>query len=306
MSKQSHSKHNHLVKFTFEGPDKKGIISHITRFFYENNCNINDIDQRLLEDYLIMNTVVDCTDVKKNWDVFIRELNTLVHKTLQMKYRFQELTGLFKKNIALLVTKEDHCALKILQDIHQGKINGSVVCVIGNHDHLKHLGKEFNVPFYHVPSLKKKEHESKVLSLLDHHKTDLVVLARYMQILSPDFVFKYEGRIINIHPSLLPAFPGAKSYHQAFDKGVDYVGVTSHFVTTNLDEGPIICQSAFKINKAKDTLADFIKQGRKHEAVVLTKAVKLFCADHLSLRRGKVVIDKQANRLDKITRSFYS
>jgi formyltetrahydrofolate deformylase len=140
---------------------------------------------------------------------------------------------------------------------------------------------------------------------LDAHGIDVVVLARYMQILSPDFVFRHEGRIINIHPSLLPAFPGPRSYHQAFNKGVDFVGVTAHFVTTDLDEGPIICQDAFRVNKEKDTVENYIQKGRALEAKVLAKAVELFCADKLSLRRGKVMVGKKEHDTYQKSKEFY-
>lgn len=294
---------NHQTKvaqFSFGGTDKKGIIAHITQFFYQNDCNILDIDQRIFDDYLIMNTLVDCSDVRLSWPQFLKCLEDVVYGKLRMKYKFTECGKSATKNIAVLVSKEDHCLEKILSDIKSKKIKGAIKVIIGNHRDLEGIAKKNKIPFCYFSSEKKKEHEQKILDVLDENSIDLVVLARYMQVLSPDFVFRYEGRIINIHPSLLPAFPGPRSYHQAFNKGVEFVGVTAHFVTTDLDEGPIICQEAFRVRKAKDSVESYLKRGQMLEAKALARAVKLFCDDKLSLRRGKVLVGKQTQGFYKV------
>lgn len=295
-----------VAKFSFEGADKKGIIATITGFFFSQKCNILDIDQRIWDNYLIMNMMVDCSDQKRPWPDFLKVLEDVIYDKLGMKYRVVECDACRPKNMALLVTKEDRCARAILELAKAGKINGQVKVIVGNQAELKSLAKAQKVPFYFVPSEKKREHETQVLKILDDHGIDVVVLARYMQILSPDFVFRHEGRIINIHPSLLPAFPGPRSYHQAFNKGVDFVGVTAHFVTTDLDEGPIICQDAFRVNKEKDTVENYIQKGRALEAKVLAKAVQLFCADKLSLRRGKVMVGKKEHDTYQKSKEFYA
>jgi len=295
-----------IVYFTFEGHDKKGIIATITNFFFQHNCNILDIDQRILDDYLIMNTVVDCSDIKESWKKFGDNLNKVVVGKLRMKLRVEEAGGRQAKKIALLVTREAHCPETIINDIRKKKIFGESTVMIGNHDHLQGLAKKKKIPFHFIPSKNKKKHEAEILKILDRENIDLVVLARYMQIVSPEFVFRYEGRILNIHPSLLPAFPGPRAYHQAFNKGVDFVGVTAHFVTTDLDEGPIICQDAFKVNKASHTVEDYIKKGQNLEAKTLAKAVNLFCSDKICLRRGKVVFGKKEHDLVEKTKKFYS
>jgi formyltetrahydrofolate deformylase len=209
------------------------------------------------------------------------------------------------KDVALLVSSEDHCAKDILKRLRGPKARGRVGLVIGNHEILRSLAKAYKVPFYDIPSENKKRHEAEVLALLDRHHIDLIVLARYMQVLSPEFVFRYEGRIINIHPSLLPAFPGPRAYHQAHNKGVDVIGVTAHFVTTDLDEGPIICQDAARVDKNRDSVDAYIEKGRRLEAKVLAKAVDLFLADRLFLRRGKVLDSKKLHALQQKTRAFY-
>lgn len=294
-----------IIKFTFEGKDKKGIISSITSFFFQNQCNILDIDQRILEGTLIMSTLVDCSDVQGEWQSFIKGLEWVVFDKLGMRYRMNELCECREKRIGLLVTREHECPEAILAACKAGKINGQVAVIIGNHDELVPLAKKYKVPFLHVSADNRKKHEAGVLAALDEYQADLVVLARYMQILSPEFVFRHEGRIINIHPSLLPAFPGPRSYHQAFNKGVDIVGVTAHFVTTDLDEGPIIAQDCFRVNRRKDQVEDYIKRGRVLEAKVLVRAIKLYCDDELSLRRGKVVIGRHEHEVYARTKAFY-
>lgn len=305
MVRQRNHKPN-ITKFTFEGPDKKGIISAITGYFSHHNCNILDIDQRILDGILIMNTVVDCSDIPTPWEAFIKGLEVVVHDRLGMRYRLSELAITRPKDIALLVTREPHCAERVLADAKAGKIFGRVKVMIANRSDLTDLAKQHKVPFVLVPCENRKAHEARVLELLAEHGIDLVVLARYMQILSPEFVFRHEGRIINIHPSLLPAFPGPRSYHQAFNKGVDIVGVTAHFVTTDLDEGPIIHQDAFKVNRRRDDVEHYMKKGQTLEAKVLAEAVRLFCKDELSLRRGKVIIGKREHDVYQRTKAFYS
>lgn len=286
------------------GPDHKGIIATITNFLFKNALNIEDIDQRILDGYLIMNMVVDLSDLRLPQAQFIQNLKTTA-ASMGMGAELRTTDEKRLKNVALLVTKEKHCAQDILEKIKKKIIRGIPVVIIGNHPDLKSLAKKYRVPFFHVPSHNRKEHETRVLKILHDHEVDLVVLARYMQILSPDFAFRYEGRIINIHPSLLPAFPGPRSYHQAFNKGVEVVGVTAHFVTMDLDEGPIICQESFRVNKSKDTIEAYIERGRKMEARVLSRAVQLFLANRLYLRRGKVIFNKQMNALAQKTHSFY-
>ena len=209
------------------------------------------------------------------------------------------------KNVALLVTREPHALTTILKQMKEGQIKGKPAVVIGNRPDLQSVAKRFKVPFVCLPSEKKQEHESAVLAKLAEHDIDLIVLARYMQILSPNFCFRYEGKIINIHPSLLPSFPGARPYSQAYHKGVEVVGVTAHFVTTDLDQGPIICQDAFRIDKTRDTIEVIAERGKKLEAKVLARAVKLFCDNRLVLRRGKVIDNRRLHEFEDKMKEFY-
>jgi len=209
------------------------------------------------------------------------------------------------KRLALLVTKEPHCAEEILQRIRRGAIRAQVAVMIGNQPDLKPLASRFRIPFVHIPSENKQWHEQQMLTRLAREHVDLIVLARYMQILSPEFVFHHEGKIINIHPSLLPAFPGPRAYEQAFNKGVDYIGVTAHFVTAELDTGPIVCQEAVRINKSRATIPALIRIGQQLERRVLARAVTLFVNDRLVLRRGRVIDSRHEHALQEKAKEFY-
>lgn len=298
------SRQKKVVRIRIAGPDRQGIIATVTQFIYQGLGNIEDIDQRILEGYLIMNMLVDFTRSTTPLTTLEKELSKTA-QTVGCQAQLWVLEKNRTKQIAFLVSKEDHCLTYILDRIKKGELPAQAALIIGNHTDLNPIAKQYRIPFHYVPSTNRKEHETRVIQLLDEARIDLVVLARYMQILSPEFVFRYEGRIINIHPSLLPAFPGPRSYHQAYNKGVEVVGVTAHFATTDLDEGPIITQDAFRVNRDRDTVETYIEKGRRLESRVLYRAVKLFVNDRLVLRRGKVITSKAEHELKLKTSGFY-
>ncbi len=286
------------------GPDKKGIISTVTTYLFKNNANIEDIDQRILEGILVMNMVVDMKDLPLSLPAFREGLKKVGQKIgMDITLTIDEPRRI--KQIALLVTKESHCLTTLLKAMKSGGTRGRPTLILSNRPDLQPIAEKNNIPFFYYPSDKKKEQERLILDHLAKEDIDLIVLARYMQILSPEFCFRYEGKIINVHPSLLPSFPGARAYSQAYDKGVEVVGVTAHFVTTDLDQGPIICQDSFKVDKARHSLEEIIARGKKLEADVLARAVKLFCEDRLSLRRGKVIDSRRSRQLEEKVKEFY-
>ncbi|HTP41126.1 MAG TPA: formyltetrahydrofolate deformylase [Nitrospiria bacterium] len=286
------------------GPDHKGIIAAVTGYLSQSNLNIIDIDQRILDDYLVMNMVVDMRGLRGSLSAFLKGLQE-VARQIRMEISYTPPRPKGPKRLALLVTKEPHCAEEILQRIRRGTIKAQVAVMIGNQPDLKPLARRFRVPFVHVPSENKQRHEQQILNRLGREHVDLIVLARYMQILSPEFVFHHEGKIVNIHPSLLPAFPGPRAYEQAFNKGVDYIGVTAHFVTAELDTGPIICQEAVRINKTRATIPALIRIGQLLERRVLARAVTLFVNDRLVLRRGRVIDSRHEHALQEKAKEFY-
>lgn len=292
-----------LAHIRIAGVDKKGIIARTTGFLFEQSCNIEDIDQRILEGYLTMNMLVNVSDIKGSLHAFEQALKKRAAEIgVAAEFRLQKESRI--KNIVLLVTTEDHCARVLLTRL-KAHAKGRIAMMIGNADALKGLAKTHRVSFHCIPSDNKKRHEQAILRRLAEQEIDLIVLARYMQILSPEFVFRYEGRIINIHPSLLPAFPGPRAYHQAHNKGVDVIGATAHFVTTDLDEGPIICQESARVDRNRETVEDYIAKGRALEVKALAKAVDLFVNDRLCLRRGKVLDSKKLRKLQQQTKAFY-
>jgi formyltetrahydrofolate deformylase len=196
-----------------------------------------------------------------------------------------------KRRIVVLVTKEHHCLGDLLLRIAFGELPGTLAAVIGNHAVLEPLVRQFGIPFHEIShgALSREEHEQRILSVLEGYAPDYIVLARYMRVLSPAFVAAYAHRIINIHHSFLPAFAGANPYLQAYNRGVKIIGATAHFVTDNLDEGPIIAQSIAPVDHQYG-VAEMVQAGRDIEKIVLAKALKLVFEDRVFLSGRRTII----------------
>ena len=193
--------------------------------------------------------------------------------------------------MALFVSKYDHCLYDILARYQSGELAVEIPFILSNHLDLKNIAERFDIPFYHLPVSKenKKEAEQKQLKLLQEHQVDFIVLARYMQIISKDLIQHYPNKIINIHHSFLPAFPGAKPYHSAYERGVKIIGATSHYVTEELDAGPIIEQNTTHVSHL-NSIDDFIAKGRDLERIVLSKALQLHVARKVMVYQNKTVV----------------
>lgn len=196
-----------------------------------------------------------------------------------------------EKKVVVLVTKEYHCLADILIRHYFKTLGARVQCVIGNHDTLQNFCQRLDIPFYQVShaQIEKEAFENQLTGLIDKHSPDYIVLAKFMRILSPDFVARYSGRIINIHHSFLPAFVGASPYRQAFERGVKLIGATAHFVTNELDEGPIIAQQIIPVTHSH-TSGDMMKAGKEIETAVLAKALNLVFEDRVLVYRNKTVV----------------
>src|SRR5690606_10686902 len=196
-----------------------------------------------------------------------------------------------QKRLAILVTKEHHCLGDIIVRYFFSTLGAEVCCVVGNYDELSAFTERFNIPFYHVTheGKSKAEFELEIAQLLDTHQPDYLVLAKFMRILSADFVDRYAGRIINIHHSFLPAFIGANPYKQAHGRGVKLIGATAHFVTSDLDEGPIIAQDIRPVNHSY-TVKDMVRAGKEVEKSVLSKALRLVIEDRVIITGNKTVV----------------
>jgi formyltetrahydrofolate deformylase len=189
--------------------------------------------------------------------------------------------------MAVFVTKEPHAASALLEAAARGNLRAKPVVVVGSRRDLAPLAKRHGLPFVHADWRDRAASERKVLAALDAHDVDFLVLARFMKILSPEFCWRWRNKILNVHPSLLPAFPGASAYRQAWEHGVRVVGVTAHFVTPDLDQGPIVCQDAFRL-KPGEPLASIVARGQKLESKVLLEAVRLYVSKRLDVHWGKV------------------
>lgn len=204
---------------------------------------------------------------------------------MEIKIRFIEPSR--RQRFAIMVTRETHCIEAIMAAARKGQLKAEPVIVIGNHPDLELLAKRFKRPFVHISWLDRVKAEKRALQVLEKHEIDFVVLARFMKILSPTFGWRYKNKIINIHPSLLPSFPGPSAYRQAYEHGVKIVGVTAHFVSMHLDEGPIISQDSFAV-RAGMGLKEIIAAGQALEAKVLVNAIKLYLTKRLDVYWGTV------------------
>ncbi|MFB6219442.1 MAG: formyltetrahydrofolate deformylase [Halobacteriaceae archaeon] len=274
-----------FTEITVVGEDDTGLIARITTLLFERGINIEDLDQAVREGTFRMTMHVDTSEMvttEATLRADLQELGEDLGVDVQVRFPGERAT----RNVAVLVTKESHCLEALLAADERGEFDADISVVVGNHDDLYELAEDHGVPFYDVGDADGTVDEAWLLDILAEHDTDLVVLARFMRILSPDVVFRYENRIINVHPSLLPAFPGAQAYRQAIEEGVRISGVTAHYVTTDLDQGPIIAQRAFDVPDDA-TVEELERRGQPLEAEVLLEAVELHLAGDVVVRRGR-------------------
>lgn len=279
------------------GRDQKGVVAKFATSMAEHGVNIEDLQQQVVHGRFIMDMLVDLADLSISLDELITQLINL-GKTLDMEVRVT-LQRRSRRRVAILVSKERHCLEQLIEDHRLGKLHGDLTAVLSNHPDLEPLAKEAGLPFDWYPAVAtlskdgkpgdKVEHFNWLQQKLSSLNTDLVVLARYMQVLPASLVQHNRDRIINIHPSLLPYFPGANAYEQAWKSGVRVSGCTAHFVTENLDEGPVVLQDVFHIEVGKDSATDVKKKGQALEAAVLSQAVQMYLDEKLLVVDGKVV-----------------
>ena len=273
-----------IVGITVVGKDHGGIVAAFTNFAFQNKGNIEKVNQNVLKGLFGMYLEVSFTkkiDIKK----FDNQLQKLAKKEKMEVNTHHEIN--LQKNIAVFVTKESHCLKAILDAKSKHSLKGKICVIVGTEKTLSSIAKKAKIPFALVDEKVQAKAESKIISICKKYNIDLIVLARYMRILSPNFVWRYPHRIINIHPSLLPAFPGALAYAQAHERGTKIAGVTAHYVTEELDQGPIIFQDSFKVSP-EDSLELIKKKGQKLEAFTLLKAVKMHLDNKLEVHWRKV------------------
>jgi formyltetrahydrofolate deformylase len=275
-----------VIGITVVGKDREGIVASFTNFVFSHRGNIEKVNQNVIKGLFGMYLEASFTkqiDVK-NFELEIQKLA----KKEKMDVNTHHETNT-QKNIAIFVTKEPLCLETILLAAKKKSLKGNISVIIGTEKTLQHLAKKSKIPFVVIEEKNQEKAESKIIEICKKYNVDLIVLARYMRILTPNFVWRYPNRIINIHPSLLPAFAGALAYAQAYERGTKIIGVTSHYVTENLDQGPIIFQDSFYVNP-NDSLEEIKSKGQKLEASTLLKAIKMHLENKLEVRWRKVHI----------------
>lgn len=271
-------------------PDVPGIVYNVAKFIYERGGNIIDAQQHKeeIDNRFFMRVHFDTTYMNVTKSQFQKELADLA---TQFQMETTLTFGDERKRMAIMVSKYDHCLYDLFLKHKYGEIQADIVLVVSNHPDLEPVAESFSVPFFYIPVTPetKPQAEEKTLELFKKHYVDFVVLARYMQILSPNFVQSYRNKIINVHHSFLPAFVGAKPYHQAYERGVKLIGATSHYVTEELDEGPIIYQECVHVNHTH-SVEDLIAMGRDIEKKVLSEAVKAHAEDKIMVYRKRTIV----------------
>lgn len=277
------------IVFLIQCPDQKGLVATITNFFAQREYNILHCQQYTdLQDgqYFMRIKLEDDgqlqrSDLEQQFTKFAGE------SKLEWSVRYSDVPY----RVALLVTRASHCPYDLLLRQQEGELKCDIPLVIGNHNDLENMANQFNIPFHHLPISKetKPQQEAQINELLENNNIDLIVMARYMQILSEDFVQKHAGHIINIHHGFLPAFQGAKPYHQAYARGVKIIGATAHYATADLDEGPIIEQDVQHV-KHDNSPEDLVMIGKDIERLVLARAVKAHIEHRIIISGRRTIV----------------
>lgn len=265
--------------------DAKGLIFHVTETLFDLNLNITRNDEYVDKsaNQFFMRTEFDGD---ADHDFIKEKLREKLPADAQIN-----ITDIQENDIILLASKEHHCLQDIISRCEYGDLPAKISCVISNHNSLEIIATRFNIPFHYVDhkGLSRKEHESRIHEVIDQYPSDFIVLAKYMRILSPDFVKRHPQKLINIHHSFLPAFKGARPYRQAFDRGVKIIGATAHFVNEGLDEGPIIDQETIRVNHAY-TPPELAKKGKDVERIVLARALQIVLDQRVFIHGNKTIV----------------
>ena len=271
-------------------PDQRGIIAQFTGVLYDHGANVLNLEQHVEPDakLFFMRIHADLSNMEISEDA-LHEILMAQVKKMNAKIQFYYPENLLR--MAIFMTKESAPLYDLLIKHQSGELPCNIPCIISNHEHLKEIAKQFNIPFHHLPISPetKSDQENAIREIIKKENIDLLVLARYMQILSSEFVSDYHGRIINIHHGFLPAFKGKSPYRQAWERGVKMIGATAHYVTADLDEGPIIEQDVVSVNH-QHSVQEMIQAGRDIERRVLTSAVKAHLQHRIILDGQRTII----------------
>ncbi len=282
MAKPKTSLEKKIISLSVIGRDRTGVIAAFTNLLFQEGANIEALAEEVRRGQFSMTLQASWTRKTFNEKRVRAEIHNL-STALKMDTTLRVLSANRRQRLAIFVTRESHC----FEGLLKAKLPCTPAVVVGNRPDLAPLAKKHGLPFVHLPWTDVHQTAQDLKKVLEAHEVDFIVLARFMRILSPSFVWRWKNKIINIHPSLLPAFPGASAYRQAFEKGVRVVGVTAHIVTPDLDQGPILDQAAFR-SAPHWTLPEIIARGQKLETKVLVSAVRLFLQHRFDIYWGKV------------------
>lgn len=275
-----------FATITVIGQDKTGVVARVTNFLFEHHANIEALEEQVTRGQFSMT-------IQASWPAPLWQPQAVgtglddLARQLHMEIRLRYTERRHRQRFAVFVTREPHCLAGILTAVKSNHLKAEPAVVIGNRPDLEPVAHEHGLPFVLIPWNERAEAERRALAELEARDVDFVVLARFMKILSPNFVWRYKNKIINIHPSLLPSFPGPQAYRQAYEHGVKIIGVTAHFVSMHLDEGPIIAQDCFRLRPTL-TLKEVVAAGQKLETGVLVRAIRLYLAKRLDVYWGIV------------------
>lgn len=266
-------------------PDEKGLLHKISGVLYKNDLNVisnGEFVEKNFSHFFMRTEFSGAFDR----DQLLDELYTALPKGVNIRLMERK-----KKDIIIMATKEHHCLSDILIRHAFAELNANILCVISNYTFLQDMTERFRIPFYHVDAENKtrEEHEEEVLAIIKRYNPEFLILAKYMRILTPNFVVQFPNKIINIHHSFLPAFVGANPYNQAYQRGVKIIGATAHFVNDNLDEGPIIAQNVITVDHTQNA-KEMAQEGRDVEKIVLAKSLRLVLNDHVFVFKNKTFI----------------
>ncbi|QTN01045.1 formyltetrahydrofolate deformylase [Sediminibacillus dalangtanensis] len=283
--------HKNKARLLIHCPDQPGIVSAVSEFLYQQGANIIESNQYTTDPAggeFFMRVVFEAEQLPAIQKELEQKFQAIAH-SFQMDWRFSYVYQI--KRMAIFVSKELHCLRELLWEWQSGDLIADIPLVISNHEDARGIVESLGIPFYHIPANKdiRKQVEAKQLELLKEFDIDVIVLARYMQILTPDFVAANKNKIINIHHSFLPAFVGANPYERAYQRGVKLIGATSHFVTDELDEGPIIEQDISRVDH-RDNSEAMKKIGQSIERSVLARAVKWQLEDRIIVHQNKTIV----------------
>ncbi len=277
-----------VYRLTLDCPDRVGIVARVSQFLAQYNGTITEANQHadLEQGWFFLRNEIKADSIPLGLET-LQEAFRPIAQDLNMRWQIHDSRA--RRKVVLMASKDSHCLVDLLHRWQAGELECDIPCVIANHDHLRSLVEWHGIPFHHVPADDKPAHFAEVERIISEAQADTIVLARYMQILPTDFCARWSLKVINIHHSFLPSFVGAKPYHQAFERGVKLIGATCHYVTSDLDAGPIIDQDVTRVSH-RDDITEMVRRGKDVERSVLARGLRWHLEDRVLVHGNKTVV----------------